>query len=42
MEINGGSIYLARANALAAPPETCMICHGPARIADIKTMHRKP
>ena len=40
MEINGGSIYAPRAAALGAM-ETCMICHAPGRIADIKVMHAK-
>ncbi len=41
MEINGGSIYAVRSTALAAQPETCMICHASGRIADIKVMHAK-
>jgi Cytochrome c7 and related cytochrome c len=41
MEINGGSIYAQRSTALAALPETCLVCHGTGRIADIKVMHAK-
>lgn len=40
MEINGGSIYAARAGALAKT-ETCMVCHANERIAGIKEMHAK-
>ena len=40
METNGGSIYSARSTALGTV-ETCMICHAPGRIADIKVMHAK-
>jgi OmcA/MtrC family decaheme c-type cytochrome len=38
MEANGGSIYAARSSALATT-ETCLVCHGNGRIADIKVMH---
>jgi OmcA/MtrC family decaheme c-type cytochrome len=41
IEINGGLIYQPRSSALAAPPETCLVCHGTGRIADIKVMHNK-
>ena len=40
MEINGASIYAPRSMALATT-ETCMICHAPGRIADIREMHAK-
>ena len=40
MKTNGGSIYALRSTALATA-ETCMVCHGPGRIADIKAMHAK-
>jgi OmcA/MtrC family decaheme c-type cytochrome len=36
----GGSFYLPRATALARQ-ETCLLCHGSGRIADIKVMHAK-
>jgi OmcA/MtrC family decaheme c-type cytochrome len=39
-EINGGSIYKQRSEALAKT-ETCLVCHGPGRIADIKASHSK-
>jgi OmcA/MtrC family decaheme c-type cytochrome len=35
---NGGSVYAARSTALATT-ETCMICHGTGRLADIKAVH---
>ena len=37
-EINGGSVYQARSTALNTV-ETCIVCHGPGRIADIKEVH---
>ncbi len=40
MEENGASIYVARSTALATQ-ETCMICHAPGHVADIKVMHAK-
>ncbi len=40
IEINGGSIYAPRSNALTTT-ETCMVCHATGRIADIKVMHAK-
>ena len=39
-EINGGSIYEPRSKALGTT-ETCMVCHGPGRIAAIKDSHAK-
>ncbi|MBE0549669.1 MAG: OmcA/MtrC family decaheme c-type cytochrome [Rubrivivax sp.] len=38
--INGGSIYAPRATALGST-ETCLVCHGPGRIASIKESHAK-
>lgn len=38
-ELNGGSIYRARGEALNAI-ETCMICHGSGKIADIAVVHQ--
>jgi OmcA/MtrC family decaheme c-type cytochrome len=38
--INGGSIYAPRSAALAST-ETCMVCHGPGRVAEIKASHAK-
>ena len=40
MEINGASIYTPRNSAIATT-ETCILCHGPGRVADIKVMHAK-
>ena len=37
-ELNGGSIYKPRSAALNTT-ETCIICHGAGRIADIKEVH---
>ncbi len=37
-DLNGGSIYKARTAALNQP-ETCLICHGPGKIADIQEVH---
>ncbi len=37
-ELNGGSIYETRTKGLSNI-ETCLICHGPGRIADIKEVH---
>ena len=37
-ELNGGSIYTARSTALNTI-ETCIICHGSGRIADIAEVH---
>jgi OmcA/MtrC family decaheme c-type cytochrome len=39
-EVNGGSIYVPRSTALGTV-ETCMVCHGDGRIADIEVMHAK-
>lgn len=38
--INGGSVYAPRSTALATQ-ETCFVCHGPGRIADIREQHSK-
>jgi len=37
-ELNGGSIYTPRSTALNTT-ETCMVCHGTGRIADIAVVH---
>ena len=37
-EINGGSLYKGRTAALTTV-ETCILCHGPGRTADIKEVH---
>ncbi|MEO8280101.1 MAG: OmcA/MtrC family decaheme c-type cytochrome, partial [Ideonella sp.] len=40
-KINGGAIYQPRSVALTGTNETCLICHGPGRIADIAVSHNK-
>ena len=40
MEANGGSIYQPRSAALLKT-ETCLVCHGPGKIAAIAAMHAK-
>ena len=40
MEWNGASIYQPRSAALAKT-ETCMLCHGPGKVAAIADMHAK-
>jgi OmcA/MtrC family decaheme c-type cytochrome len=37
---NGGSFYTPRTTALATS-ESCLVCHGSGKIADIKAMHAK-
>jgi OmcA/MtrC family decaheme c-type cytochrome len=43
MRQNGGQFYAQRSTALApgAPPEQCLICHGPGRIAAIGAVHQR-
>ena len=36
---NGGSFYATRSEAAAKQPESCLLCHGAGKIADIKVMH---
>jgi hypothetical protein len=43
-ELNGGSIYKVRgstnqSDTALSTTETCLICHGEGRIADIKEVH---
>ena len=38
-KINGGAYYDPRSTAIKGTNETCLICHGAGRIADIKVMH---
>jgi hypothetical protein len=40
-QINGASFYQARSTAITGTNETCLICHGTDRIADIAVMHSK-
>ncbi len=39
--INGGAVYQPRGSAITGSNETCLICHGTGRVADISTMHAK-
>jgi len=39
--INGGAFYQPRSAALGGANETCLICHGTGRTADIAVMHSK-
>jgi hypothetical protein len=41
MTANGGQFYAPRSTVLAGPPEQCMICHGPGRIAAIGEVHQR-
>jgi OmcA/MtrC family decaheme c-type cytochrome len=38
-KINGAAFYQARSAAITGTNETCLICHGAGRIADIRLMH---
>ena len=38
---NTGSFYQARNTATSASAETCLVCHGTGRIADIAVEHSK-
>jgi OmcA/MtrC family decaheme c-type cytochrome len=42
MKSNGGQFYAPRATVLApnTPPEQCLICHGPGRVAAIGEVHQ--
>jgi OmcA/MtrC family decaheme c-type cytochrome len=40
-KINGAAYYQARSSAITGTNETCLICHGTGRIADINVMHSK-
>ncbi|MCW5657562.1 MAG: OmcA/MtrC family decaheme c-type cytochrome [Burkholderiaceae bacterium] len=40
-KINGAAYYQARSSAITGTNETCLICHGTGRIADIAVMHSK-
>ncbi|MEO7116577.1 MAG: hypothetical protein ABIZ18_12035, partial [Caldimonas sp.] len=40
-KLNGGAVYQPRSVALTSTNETCMICHGSGRIADIAVVHNK-
>ena len=38
---NTGSFYQARSAATSATSETCLVCHGTGRTADIAVVHSK-
>jgi OmcA/MtrC family decaheme c-type cytochrome len=40
-KINGAAFYQARGTAITGTNETCLICHGTGRVADIAVMHSK-
>jgi OmcA/MtrC family decaheme c-type cytochrome len=40
-KINGAAYYQPRSTALSGTNETCLVCHGTGRVADIKVMHSK-
>jgi OmcA/MtrC family decaheme c-type cytochrome len=42
MRANGGQFYSTRATALSpsTPPEQCLLCHGPGRVAAIGDVHQ--
>jgi OmcA/MtrC family decaheme c-type cytochrome len=40
-KLNGAAFYQARATAITGTNETCLVCHGTGRIADIAVMHSK-
>lgn len=41
MKSNGGAFYQPRSSALTGTNETCLVCHGTGRTADIAVMHSK-
>jgi hypothetical protein len=43
MTLNGGLFYAQRSVATApnAPPEQCLLCHGPGRVAAIGAVHQR-
>jgi len=40
-KINGAAFYQPRSTAITGSNETCLICHGTGRVADIAVMHAK-
>ena len=40
-KINGAAYYQARGTAITGSNETCLVCHGTGRLADIAVMHSK-
>jgi OmcA/MtrC family decaheme c-type cytochrome len=41
MKNNGGAFYQPRGTAITGANETCLVCHGAGRTADIAVMHSK-
>ncbi len=41
MKANGGQFYAPRTTVLAGPPEQCLICHGPGRVAAVGEVHQR-
>jgi hypothetical protein len=42
MDLNGGTFYQPRSTmglGLLGVGESCLVCHGPGNIADIKAVH---
>jgi len=40
-KINGAAYYQARSTGITGTNETCLVCHGTGRVADIAVMHSK-
>ena len=40
-KINGAAFYAPRGTAITGTNETCLVCHGTGRLADIAVMHSK-
>jgi OmcA/MtrC family decaheme c-type cytochrome len=40
-KINGAAFYQPRSTAITGTNETCLVCHGTGRVADIAVMHAK-
>ena len=40
-KINGAAFYQSRGTAITGTNETCLVCHGTGRLADIAVMHSK-
>ncbi len=40
-KLNGAAFYQARGTAITGTNETCLVCHGTGRIADIAVVHSK-
>ncbi|HEY2872837.1 MAG TPA: hypothetical protein VGJ56_13020, partial [Reyranella sp.] len=40
-QVNGAAFYQARGTAITGTNESCLVCHGTGRIADIAVVHSK-